>query len=174
MFEKFRSLFSFLFFLFSFLFFIFIFFLSLGGPFSYGAPGHCPPMPPSRYATVNRQSYNFDLNSAIFHFAGMMILNPLIYLMITHWGWRNMLRVIATMIILIGVPCICTFIPPCDDNPLSSSRDDTQVQSSNETKVKSKEKRLSRRQSQASAIFDKKPMSEELRVLLFPESVRNR
>ena len=99
----------------------------------------------------------------------MMILNPLIYLMITHWGWRNMLRVIATMIILIGIPCICTFIPPCDDKPLSSSRDDKQVQSSNETKVKSKEKRLSRRQSQASAIFDKKPMSEELRVLPFPE-----
>ena len=49
-----HSLFSFLPFLFvflSFLFFIFFFSLSLGGPFSSGAPGHCPPMPPSRYAT---------------------------------------------------------------------------------------------------------------------------
>ena len=38
-----------------FLFFFFIFFilsLSLGGPFSCGAPGHCPSMPPSRYATA--------------------------------------------------------------------------------------------------------------------------
>ena len=44
---------SFLFFpFFSFLFFIFFFPLSLGGPFSYRAPGHCPPMPPSRYATA--------------------------------------------------------------------------------------------------------------------------
>ena len=49
---------SFLFFLFfPFLFFIFIFiflFLSLslsGFPLAPGAPGHCPPMPPSRYAT---------------------------------------------------------------------------------------------------------------------------
>ena len=45
-----------------FLFFLFLFFfplsflsLSLGGPFSSGAPGHCqcPPMPPSRYATAS-------------------------------------------------------------------------------------------------------------------------
>ena len=36
---------------FSFLFFIFFFPLSLRGPSSSGAPGHCPPMPPSRYAT---------------------------------------------------------------------------------------------------------------------------
>ena len=28
-----------------------LFSLSLGGPFSSGAPGHCPPMPPSCYAT---------------------------------------------------------------------------------------------------------------------------
>ena len=91
-----------------------------------------------------------------------MVLNPVIYLMITHWGWRNMLRVIAAMILLIGVPCIYTFIPPCDDVQLSSSCDDTQ--GINESKVRSKEKRLSRRQSQASAIFDKKPMNEELRV----------
>ena len=59
-FEKFRSLFyilsaffSFLFYS-SFSFFLSFFFLSLGGPFSSGAPGHCPPMPPSRYATENR------------------------------------------------------------------------------------------------------------------------
>ena len=40
------------FFLFLFFFLILIFFLSLPlGPFSSGAPGHCPPMPPSRYAT---------------------------------------------------------------------------------------------------------------------------
>ena len=48
------SSFSFFFnFCFSFLFFIFIFGLShsLGGPFSSGAPGHYPPMPPCRYAT---------------------------------------------------------------------------------------------------------------------------
>ena len=61
-FEKFRSLFSF-----RFLFFLFFFFsfhilhflflsLSLGGPISSGAPGHCPPMPPSRYATETKQS----------------------------------------------------------------------------------------------------------------------
>ena len=31
--------------------------LSLGGRFSSGAPGHCPPMPPSRYATVYTPSY---------------------------------------------------------------------------------------------------------------------
>ena len=42
---------SFLFFCFSFLFFIFIFVVFLRGPLSSGAPGHCPPMPPSRYAT---------------------------------------------------------------------------------------------------------------------------
>ena len=36
---------------FSFIFFIFFFCLSLGGPFSSLAPGHCPPMPPSCYAT---------------------------------------------------------------------------------------------------------------------------
>ena len=50
--------FSFLFFsLFSFLFFSFLYFLfclSLGGPFSSGATGHCPSMPPSRYATEYR------------------------------------------------------------------------------------------------------------------------
>ena len=56
-FEKFRSLFSFLLVLFlSFLSFIFFFFLSLGGPLSSGDPGHCPPMPPSRYATVWNKS----------------------------------------------------------------------------------------------------------------------
>ena len=59
----------------SFLFFLFLFFflfyssffcLSLGGPFSSGAPGHCPPMPPSRYATGGQEFYfphsflNFD------------------------------------------------------------------------------------------------------------------
>ena len=54
--------FSFLFFFFSFSFvfsfvFSFLFFSSFSilslsrGPFSSGAPGHCPPMPPSRYAT---------------------------------------------------------------------------------------------------------------------------
>ena len=49
-FETFRSLFlPFPFFLFDFFPF---FFLSLPlGPCSSGAPGHCPPMPPSRYAT---------------------------------------------------------------------------------------------------------------------------
>ena len=41
----------------SFLFFLFFFFLHIfvslshRGPFSSGAYGHCPPMPPSRYAT---------------------------------------------------------------------------------------------------------------------------
>ena len=55
-FEKFRSLFSFLPFLFFLVFCLFFFsilhlFVSLGGPFSSGAPGHCPSMPPSRYAT---------------------------------------------------------------------------------------------------------------------------
>ena len=33
-------------------FFIFLFSLSVGAPFSSRAPGHCPPMPPIRYATV--------------------------------------------------------------------------------------------------------------------------
>ena len=52
-FEKFRSLFSFLLLYFSFSFFLSFFVsLSLGGPFSSGAPGHCPPMPPSRYTTA--------------------------------------------------------------------------------------------------------------------------
>ena len=48
---SFLPLFSFLFF---FLFFSsFAFFVSFTGtPFSSGAPGHCPPMPPSRYATA--------------------------------------------------------------------------------------------------------------------------
>ena len=54
-FEKFRSLFSFLLFIFFFFtilhFFFFFFFFTLGGPFSSGAPGHRPHMPPSRYAT---------------------------------------------------------------------------------------------------------------------------
>ena len=46
---------SFFLFLFLFLFFSSLHFLvcpSLGGPFSSGAHGHCPPMPPSRYATA--------------------------------------------------------------------------------------------------------------------------
>ena len=48
----FSSFFSILHFLFSFSFFFsFLFGLSLRGPFSSGAPGHCPPMPPSCYAT---------------------------------------------------------------------------------------------------------------------------
>ena len=39
--------------LFSFIPFLFYTFsLSLWGPFSSGAPGHCPPMPPSRCATA--------------------------------------------------------------------------------------------------------------------------
>ena len=45
---------TFLFFLFCFFFFSilhFLFFPLSRGPFSSGAPGHCPPMPPSRYAT---------------------------------------------------------------------------------------------------------------------------
>ena len=54
-----RFVFSFLFFLFflfyfsfSFFFFLFIFLSrSLGAPSSSGAPGHCPPMPPSCSAT---------------------------------------------------------------------------------------------------------------------------
>ena len=51
------SFLPFLFFSFSFFFFLFcssfsFFCLSLGGPFSAGAPGHCPPMPPRRYATA--------------------------------------------------------------------------------------------------------------------------
>ena len=54
-FEKFRSLSLFFLFFLSFSYFFsilhFLFSLSLGGPFSSGAPGHCPPMPPSRYAT---------------------------------------------------------------------------------------------------------------------------
>ena len=37
---------------FSFLYLPFLPFLSVSrGPFSSGAPGHCPPMPPTRYAT---------------------------------------------------------------------------------------------------------------------------
>ena len=31
--------------------------LSLGAPVSSGAPGHCPPMPPTRYATASRTQY---------------------------------------------------------------------------------------------------------------------
>ena len=61
-FIKFNSLFSFLLSLFPFLFFSFLFFsflffsfLSLLGPLSSGAPGHCPPMSPSRYATVKNE-----------------------------------------------------------------------------------------------------------------------
>ena len=45
----------FLSFSFSFVFLFFssfsFFIVSLGGPLSFGAPEHCPPMPPSRYAT---------------------------------------------------------------------------------------------------------------------------
>ena len=48
-------LFSFPFFLF-FLFFVFC--LSLGGPFNSGAPGHCPAMPPSRYAPATNMIKN--------------------------------------------------------------------------------------------------------------------
>ena len=49
---------SLFFFFFSSIFIFFIFLkifccsLSFGGPCSSGAPGHCPPVPPSRYATV--------------------------------------------------------------------------------------------------------------------------
>ena len=46
------SLFSFLFFIFFLSFFLFFYCLSLGGLFNSGAPVHCPPMPPSRYATA--------------------------------------------------------------------------------------------------------------------------
>ena len=41
-----------------FLSFFFFFCLSFGGPFSSGAPGYCPPMPPSRYATGTGGSKN--------------------------------------------------------------------------------------------------------------------
>ena len=51
--------FFFFFFFFFFLFFILFFPLSRG-PFSSGAPGHCPPMPPSRYATAGS-----DLTSSL-------------------------------------------------------------------------------------------------------------
>ena len=50
--------FSFFFpFLFSIFFFVYLSLsLSLSGPFSSGAPGHCPLMPPSRYATAEKQT----------------------------------------------------------------------------------------------------------------------
>ena len=52
-FEKLCFLFSFLFFFLFVFHSSFYFCLSLfRGPFSSGAPGHCPPMPPSRYATA--------------------------------------------------------------------------------------------------------------------------
>ena len=55
--------FSFLHFLFDFLFYssFVCLSLSLGGPFSSGAPGHCPTMPPSAYATgckSTKQTWN--------------------------------------------------------------------------------------------------------------------
>ena len=59
-FKNFRSLFSFLPFPFSFLYFSSFFSsLSLGGSFGSGAPGRCPPMPPSRYATAHCQCLFF-------------------------------------------------------------------------------------------------------------------
>ena len=48
--------------------------LSLGGPFSSGAPGHCPTMPPSRYATA------LDLKRLLFiMFMSVWALHPTSY-----------------------------------------------------------------------------------------------
>ena len=63
----------FFFYFFSFLHFFFVSFS--GGPFSSRAPGHCPPMPPSRYATAytslktcNETSVMINMINAV-HFA---------------------------------------------------------------------------------------------------------
>ena len=60
-FEKFLSFFSLSFPFSLFLFFLFLFFsLFLGGPFSSGAPGHCPHKPPTRYATALKSDHEFS------------------------------------------------------------------------------------------------------------------
>ena len=53
-------------------------------------------------------------------------MNPVVNLMITHWGWRNMLRVMGGMALLIGLPCTSTFIQPPRDHLNKCSENKTQ------------------------------------------------
>ena len=69
-FSFFYSSFSFSFFSFLFLFFFFLS-LSLEGPFSSGAPGHCPPMPPSCYATAPVQLITLSLVLYVYFFPSL-------------------------------------------------------------------------------------------------------
>ena len=107
----------------------------------------------------------------------MLAFNPVTHIMITNWGWRNMLRIMGGIILLVGIPCISTYVQPLMDPlnpPIKKKRKKSTQKDPDAEKGKhladyrkeSTMRRPSRRQSEV--VFDK-TFKEQLQVLLFPE-----
>lgn len=89
--------------------------------------------------------------------SGMLIMSPLIQMMIDSYGWRNMLRIMGSAILLVGVPSCSTYSqpPPTEPTPQvvgfdekgkplisdpSSSRSQSENQNQNQSKTDEPEK----------------------------------
>ena len=111
---------------------------------------------------------------------GMLAFNPVTHLMITNWGWRWMLRAMAAISLLVGIPCCATYIQPLLDplNPPIKKKKKKKSITKDPVKEKGEElahyrkvstvqpRRASRRSSEV--VFDK-TWREQIQVLLFPE-----
>ena len=108
--------------------------------------------------------------------SGMLAFNPVNHHLITAWGWRNMLRAMGAIILLVGIPCCATYNQPLVDplnppikkkvpkDPVKEKGDLLAHYRKESTAVNGR--RTSRRQSEV--VFDK-TIKEQLQVLLFPE-----
>eukprot|EP00057_Strongylocentrotus_purpuratus_P025362 XP_011679836.1 PREDICTED: monocarboxylate transporter 10 [Strongylocentrotus purpuratus] len=73
------------------------------------------------YFPIKHTTLAFGISTAGVN-TGILVFNPLMYAMMSRWGWRSALRIVCAMFLTIALPCTMVFIPP--SSPWISHDDD--------------------------------------------------
>ncbi|XP_038057383.1 monocarboxylate transporter 13-like [Patiria miniata] len=112
---------------------------------------------------------------------GMLIMNQVVHHLIIAWGWRNMLRVVGGILLIVCVPCVSTYSQPSSKNlvladsvapPEDEEGESTEKADQEKTIVDEEKQRLKEKEAEAVGEEDgvaKTGRCERLRNIAYPE-----
>ncbi|XP_022092159.1 monocarboxylate transporter 13-like [Acanthaster planci] len=109
---------------------------------------------------------------------GMLVMNQVVHHLIVAWGWRNMLRVVGAILLIVSVPCVSTYSQPSSKNlvladsiaPLEEGEGKEKEGVDEEKKALEEEKqRLKEKEAEAEEDEAKPSRCERLRNMAYPE-----
>ncbi|XP_041482222.1 monocarboxylate transporter 14-like [Lytechinus variegatus] len=93
------------------------------------------------YFPVKHTTLAFGISTAGVN-TGMLVFNPIMYAMISRWGWRNALRISCATFLSIALPCTMVFVQPPPSHDVADDDDEKRSRLFNETEISAKEKML--------------------------------